>query len=57
LNQLQQLFLSGTQVTDAGLMHLQEQTQLGELDLRNTKFTNQGVKKLDQALPNCKIDR
>jgi hypothetical protein len=27
------------------------------LKLGSTKVTDQGVKKLQQALPNCKIDR
>jgi hypothetical protein len=32
-------------------------TQLGELLLGDTKVTDQGVEKLQQALPNCKIER
>jgi len=32
-------------------------TQLRTLDLSDTKVTDQGVKKLQQALPNCKIER
>jgi hypothetical protein len=32
-------------------------TQLSELNLSHTKVTTQGVDKLQQALPNCKIDR
>lgn len=31
-------------------------SQLEELDLKDTKFTDEGVKKLRQALPNCKIE-
>lgn len=57
LSQLQYLFLPDTQVTDAGIVHLQGLNQLVELDLRNTKVTAQGAKKLQQALPKCKIAR
>jgi len=32
-------------------------TKLGWLDLADTKVTDAGVKKLQQALPNCKITR
>jgi hypothetical protein len=57
LSQLQQLVLTGTKVTDAGLVHLQGLSQLQALYLANTKITNDGVRKLHQALPNCKILR
>jgi len=39
------------------LVHLQGLSQLKELWLTGTKVTNQGVKKLQQVLPNCKIQR
>jgi len=29
--------------------------QLGELDLKDTSVTDQGVKKLQKSLPKCKI--
>jgi hypothetical protein len=37
-------------------VHIQGLSQLNVLDLRNTKVTDQGVKKLQQALPKCKIE-
>ena len=51
------LDLFDAQVTDAGLVHLKGLTQLQELYLVDTKVTDEGVKKLQQALPNCKIRR
>ena len=44
------------QITDAGLVHLRGMTHLEELVLIDTKVTAEGVKKLQAALPNCKID-
>lgn len=44
-------------MTDAGLLHLQGLSQLQVLQLYNTQVTRQGVKKLQQALPNCEIQR
>ena len=57
LTQLQQLYLERTKVTDAGLEHLKGLTQLRNLDLSQTEVTDEGVKKLQQALPNCEIER
>ena len=48
--------LAGTQVTDTGLIHLQKVNGLARLVLRNTQVTDEGVKKLRLALPNCKIE-
>ena len=53
---LKGLDLSRTQVTDAGLEHLKGLTKLQSLDLRGTQATDEGAKKLQQALPNCKIE-
>ena len=47
--------LSRKSTTDAGLAHLQGLSQLQGLDLRDTKVTDEGVQKLQQALPNGKI--
>jgi len=55
LKSLQVLNLLRTGVTDAGLEHLQGLTGLDELGLRDTNVTDEGVKKLQQALPNCRI--
>jgi hypothetical protein len=44
-------------MTDKGLEHLKGLTQLQMLFLRETKVTDQGVKKLQQALPKCNIQR
>jgi hypothetical protein len=57
LSQLRELCLSDTQVTDAGLEYLKELTQLQQLDLDGTQVTDAGVTKLQQALPNCEIER
>ena len=43
-------------MTDAGLEHLQRMKQLIEIYLGGTRVTAAGVKKLQQALPNCRID-
>jgi hypothetical protein len=49
------LWLPNTKIGDAGLEHLKGLTQLQFLALGNTAVTDAGVKKLRQALPNCKI--
>jgi len=55
LTNLKELILGVTDVTDAGLIHLEGLTKLKHLNLIATKITPAGVKKLKQALPNCKI--
>jgi hypothetical protein len=57
LFRLQILNLLGTQITDAGLKHLEGLSELKELDVRDTAITEEAAKKLQQALPNCKIER
>ena len=47
--------LNSTKVTDAELEQLKGLTQLKVLELGGTKVTDEGVKKLQQAFPNCKI--
>jgi Leucine-rich repeat (LRR) protein len=55
MTQLRVLHLTNTQVTDAALEHFTGWTQLRELNLRGTQVTQEGVKKLQQALPGCTI--
>ncbi len=57
LNGLRKLNLyRADNITDAGLEHLMGMTQLRELVLGHA-ITDDAVKKLQQALPNCKITR
>ena len=51
---LTSLNLRDTNITDAGLEHLKGLAKLLELQLNN-KVSDESVKKLQQALPNCKI--
>lgn len=57
LTALKGIYLGNTQVTDAGLEHLKGMTALKELGLRGTQVTDAGVARLQQALPNCEIER
>ena len=57
LTGLQVLSLDDTQITDAGLAHLRGLTALQTLYLHDMKVTDAGVKKLQEALPNSKIER
>jgi Leucine-rich repeat (LRR) protein len=57
LTQLQYLWLTQTNVTDGGLRHLKGLSKLRVLNLKRTKVTDEGIKKIQQALPNCKIER
>ena len=56
LTQLYSLDLENTQISDTGLAHLTGLSQLLVLQLLNTRTTGAAVEKLQQALPNCKID-
>ena len=57
LTSLETLRLAGTQITDAGLVHLKALTSLQVLSLDNTQVTDAGVAKLKEALPDCRISR
>ena len=57
LTGLRELWLSGTQITDAGLAHLKGLTGLRELGLSYTKVTDAGVNSLRKALPGVNIHR
>jgi Leucine-rich repeat (LRR) protein len=52
LTRLDQLYLDDTQVSDAGLEHLKG---LSNLFLRRTQVTAKGVERLQEVLPNCRI--
>jgi len=51
------LELRGTEITDAGLVHLTGLTKLQWLHLRNTRVTDAGVNELKKALPKVTIER
>jgi serine/threonine protein kinase len=54
---LRNLNLSGAGIHDAGLNHLHSLRHLQTLDLSSTKVSEDGVEKLQQALPSMKIAR
>ena len=56
LTNLSWLSLDDTQITDAGLEHLAGLTSLKVLLIYDTQVTPEGINKLQEALPNCKID-
>jgi internalin A len=57
LTNLVYLNLCNTKITDAGLEHLKKLKALRKLDIQYTNVTDQGLKDLQQALPDCKIER
>jgi len=58
LTKLERLLLLSTDITDAGLEHLKGLTNLRSIKLLlRTQVTDEGVKKLKQALPYCRITR
>ncbi len=56
LTNLEILSLEHTPVSDAGLEHLKGLAKLGELYLNDTQVTLEGIRMLEEALPNCKIE-
>jgi hypothetical protein len=54
--ELESLDLGG-EVTDAAIPHLKTLSKLKTLSLFGSKVTDDGVKELQKAIPNCKIDR
>ena len=56
MKKLEGLDLSNIPITDAGLAHLRGLINLQSLHLEMTKVTDEGVRKLQQALPHCKIE-
>ena len=57
LSRLDILCLTNSDITDAELEPLKGLHQLHELELTETLVTDEGVAKLQKALPNCKITR
>jgi hypothetical protein len=55
LTKLTHLYLDFTQISDSGLAHLEGLIELESLSLKDTQITDNGVKKLQRALPNCRI--
>jgi hypothetical protein len=55
-DELRELDLEGTAVTDAGLIRLSSLTNLRVLNLSGTHVTSSGVRRLSQELPGCRID-
>jgi hypothetical protein len=55
LAQLRALCLDGTKITDAAIIHLRRLEKLEDLSLQGCRVTDEGVKKLQEALPNCEI--
>jgi hypothetical protein len=49
--------LSGTCITDAGLVHLSGLRYLSRLDLGDTQVTDAGIRELKRALPSLEISR
>jgi hypothetical protein len=57
LLQLRHLTLSSRGITDAGLIHLEHLPNLQSLYLEDTQVTEQGIKRLQRALPDCRVSR
>jgi hypothetical protein len=57
LTDLEELVLSGTQVTDGGLQHLKGMTRLKRVSLGRTRVTEAGIADLQQALPGLTVHR
>lgn len=52
---IEKLILDGTAVTDDGLLHIKNMTNLTELSLKKTKVTSQGVTAMQRMLRSCRI--
>lgn len=55
LPKLSQVSLSGEKVTDRSILGLKGLTQLKALDLQSPTLSSNGVKRLQEALPECEI--
>jgi len=56
LTTLKTVRLNGTRITDAGLRCFEGMHHLEGLELNGTKVTDEGIKRLQRALPKCKIE-
>ena len=52
---LENLGLTGTRITDAGLKRLSSLSRLERLEVDNTQVTKEGVNALEVELPNARI--
>ena len=58
LTNLESLVLTGyTQITDSGLVHLKNLSNLEARSLSYTKVTDAAIAELQKALPDCKISK
>lgn len=57
LGSLRRLMLSGDQITDGGIQHLASLNHLEVLTLSGAQLTETGIARLQQALPDCQIQR
>ena len=55
LHELKWLVLQDTKLTDEGLAHFQSLTKLERLDIEGSLVTENGVEKLEAALPNLRV--
>ena len=55
MTDLRDLDLGSANITDAGLLHLHGLTKLQSLKVTFTGISKEGVKNLQQVLPNCKV--
>ena len=56
-SKLRRLVLNHTAVADDGLKHLAGLTKLQDVDLFRTKVTQEGIARLQKALPETRISR
>jgi formylglycine-generating enzyme required for sulfatase activity/tetratricopeptide (TPR) repeat protein len=54
---LEHLMLDNAPISDADLKHLETLTQMGYLGLANTTLSDEAIESLQQALPDCRINR
>jgi hypothetical protein len=55
LKQLKRLGLGGTRITDAAVRHLTGMKHIVRLELQHTNVSAEGVRKIEQALPDCDV--